>query len=106
VPLTLKDAANWEEEILVPAIDSVQKLLNGEIVVATPSEQLPEEQIVRDLNKAEHCREFCEICERLFVKRDQWETHLKSNKHKRRASSRLKFEQKKKLCVETEESKE
>ncbi|XP_065348951.1 tRNA dimethylallyltransferase isoform X2 [Cloeon dipterum] len=92
VPLTLKNAANWDTEILEPAVAMVQKLLDGETTVATPSEQLSEEQIVRQRKKSEPCREFCEICQRLFVLRDQWEDHLKSNKHKRRREGLKKHE--------------
>ncbi|XP_059469792.1 tRNA dimethylallyltransferase [Neocloeon triangulifer] len=102
VPLTLKSASNWEAEILEPAAVSVQKLLDGEIVIATPSEQLPDKQL-KERKETEPCREFCESCQRLFVIKSQWEDHMKSKKHKRRVDSLNKQSVKKrKLCSETE----
>lgn len=102
MPLTLSEAAKWEVEILEPAAASVQRLLDGETVVATPSEQLSREQIVREASKSEPCREFCEVCQRLFVLRDQWQIHIKSNRHKRKLASWHKFEQKKRLRTDAD----
>jgi hypothetical protein len=102
VPLTLSAVSNWEAEILGPAAASVQRLLDGETVVAMPSDQLSKQQIVREANKSEPCREFCQVCQRLFVLRDQWEIHIKSNRHKRKLASRTKFEQKNKRLRATD----
>uniref|UniRef100_A0A646QFQ0 tRNA dimethylallyltransferase n=1 Tax=Hemiscolopendra marginata TaxID=943146 RepID=A0A646QFQ0_9MYRI len=81
--LDVTDLSSWQKSVEHPSITIVDALMKGEIPSIAP--------ISRTLSTPFEKKTFkCEICDRIFVGGDQWEAHLKSNKHKKVIASKRK----------------
>lgn len=85
-PLDTTDVTQWNENVYLPAIDTVESFLNGDEIKLKPLEKM------RRLGEGldEETSHFCDICERTFIGDFQWSLHLKSNKHKKVSASKRK----------------
>lgn len=79
------DIATWEETVSVPALDVATKLLSGD-KVAPPEEVCA---IAKDILSPENVekpdiwfRQTCDVCNMTAVTDIQWQTHLKSRRHR------------------------
>ncbi|GFT78741.1 tRNA dimethylallyltransferase [Nephila pilipes] len=73
----------WKENVLIPAIDIVQSVMQGK----TPSQDpLPIEERVIDKKETY----YCDICERIILGQNTWQMHLKSKRHHKIKASKLK----------------
>lgn len=82
--LDTSNPINWQEDVYHPAVDVVQKYMDGEEPTLKPLER--KENVRAGLN--ENVTNICKVCDRHFIGEFQWNIHLKSNKHKRAAYKR------------------
>ncbi|GFR00958.1 tRNA dimethylallyltransferase [Trichonephila clavata] len=81
--LAATDLENWEENVLVPAIDTVQSIMEGK----TPNQDpLPVEERINDIKETY----YCDICEKVILGQNTWQIHLKSKRHHKVKTSKLK----------------
>lgn len=83
-PLDTSDVSQWNENVYLPAIDTVESFLKGEEIKLKPLEKM--KRLGEGLD--EETSHFCDICERTFIGEFQWSLHLKSNKHKKVSASK------------------
>ncbi|XP_076762182.1 tRNA dimethylallyltransferase [Xylocopa sonorina] len=95
--LDCTDTSQWNSRVYEPAVAIIEAAMRGE-----KSEQKPSnETILRQkyINSSDKKRHYCNVCDRIFIGKLQWEAHLVSNKHKKVLRKKKLEEQKK-----TEES--
>ncbi|BET03257.1 IPP transferase [Nesidiocoris tenuis] len=85
--LDATDLDTWDENVLKPAIDIVGARL-GLPDYKTSIKPLPKEDPI-DNSLEEN---FCNVCQRVFTEKYQWEVHLKSNRHKRELAKKKRKE--------------
>ncbi|EFN89176.1 tRNA isopentenyltransferase, mitochondrial [Harpegnathos saltator] len=99
-PLDCTDVSNWNSCILEPSVAIISAIMRGEKPEQRPllSEDI-EDQKYSDYNKMEY--NYCEVCERVFVFKTQWDLHMKGSKHKRVLKKKQREAQKALECQAT-----
>ncbi|KAF5272731.1 hypothetical protein FQA39_LY07758 [Lamprigera yunnana] len=77
--LNATDLSKWEECVTDKAVSIVECFLNNSICQYAPKPQ--QETKAMPNSRAEQY--FCNDCNRIFIGNHQWESHMKSHKHKR-----------------------
>lgn len=77
------DLEKWNENVTIPAIKYLEELFH-----TTDTPILPPPTLDLDPRSAE--KHYCEYCDKLLIGKQQWESHIKSNKHKKRKSNQIK----------------
>lgn len=78
--LDATDISAWDENVSQRAMEIVESYICN---TPCPHERLPFKQAVSQPN-AKDDTYTCETCDRVFVGIFQWNSHLKSNRHKKR----------------------
>lgn len=86
LPILKCDTSNldkWNENVTIHSINYLKDLFS-----TTDTPILPPPKLDLDPRTAE--KHYCEICDKLLVGKQQWESHINSNKHKKRKSNQRK----------------
>ncbi|XP_065072872.1 tRNA dimethylallyltransferase isoform X2 [Ochlerotatus camptorhynchus] len=84
--LDTTDVGKWDENVFTPAEQVIEAVLEGKIPTKQPMPRLTTAR--EGLN--EETSFFCDICQRTIVGEYQWQSHLRSNKHKKCVQSKSK----------------
>ncbi|CAL1265638.1 unnamed protein product [Larinioides sclopetarius] len=85
--LSATDLSMWNENVLQPAIDIVQSIIEDKV----PSQKLlPVEEGLNDIKETF----YCDVCERLILGQNVWKIHLNSKRHQKRKAKLKKLSDK------------
>ncbi|XP_019367919.1 PREDICTED: tRNA dimethylallyltransferase, mitochondrial [Gavialis gangeticus] len=89
--LEVSDLSRWEENVLKPALEIVESLLQGKKPPADPVKMEP------DINENKRSHHMCELCNRIIIGDREWAAHTKSKSHLHHLKKRRKLESE--LCA-------
>ncbi|XP_012341648.1 tRNA dimethylallyltransferase [Apis florea] len=92
-PIYALDSTNvnqWNSCVYEPAVAIIEAVLRGEKPEQKPLNESVENKKFSDSSNEE--RQYCDICDRIFIGEFQWNIHLKSIKHKRTVKRKKRLE--------------
>ncbi|CAL7940787.1 unnamed protein product [Xylocopa violacea] len=91
--LDCTDVNQWNSRVYEPAVAIIEAVMRGEKPEQKPLNELTlHQEYIKNNDKKRH---YCDVCDRIFVGKFQWDIHLDSNKHKK-VLKKKKIEERKK----------